>query len=280
MAFFEDLNGAFPILRTLFFLLFIFLFFQVAFAFLRKRLNKYAKTRKQKSNVAIFSRVLNYTLIVVLVLVAIFSYSGSWTGVGVGIGLLTAVLGFALQKPITGIAAWFLVVSKRLVSIGDRIMISNVKGNVKDITLTHILLEEVGMHGGEEVSGRIVIIPNNLLFENNLVNYSLQDDYVMAQVSTVINYESDLDRAIKLITDAVVEKTKPYIDILRPEPQIRVSFTPDGVEIKARAFVNFGNVNEVVSDITKEIYYKFKKEKNVEFAYPHREVIYKKKLMF
>lgn len=193
---------------------------------------------------------------------------------------MTAVLGFALQKPITGIAAWFLVVSKRLVSIGDRIMISNVKGNVKDITLTHILLEEVGMHGGEEVSGRIVIIPNNLLFENNLVNYSLQDDYVMAQVSTVINYESDLDRAIKLITDAVVEKTKPYIDILRPEPQIRVSFTPDGVEIKARAFVNFGNVNEVVSDITKEIYYKFKKEKNVEFAYPHREVIYKKKLMF
>jgi len=75
----------------------------------KTRLLQKAKGKKEKSNVKIFFRVAQYTLVSLLIIFAILSYTGSLTGIGITAGLLSAALGWALQRPITGVAAWLMV---------------------------------------------------------------------------------------------------------------------------------------------------------------------------
>src|SRR3989344_7772702 len=148
--------------------------FNLILRIVKKQMLKKAKSKKQISNIQIFTKVIDAIFIVLILLTAFFSYVGSWTGLGIFIGLLTAALGFALQKPITGIAAWLIIIIKRPFNVGDRIKIGNMRGEVYDITLTHLYLDEIGGDvDTEDYSGRNIIVPNHLLFENNIINYTL-----------------------------------------------------------------------------------------------------------
>ncbi len=73
-----------------------------------------------------------------------------------------------------------MVVTKRPFDIGDRIIIGDIKGDIVDINLSHIRMLEVGgLTEDEEVSARIVMVPNWMLFEKNIIDYTLDNDYVI-----------------------------------------------------------------------------------------------------
>ncbi|MAG48102.1 hypothetical protein CL617_05855 [archaeon] len=278
LDYFDFLGNVVPALRTIIVAVLVFVIFNFIFNRVKNSLLKIAKTKKQISNVEIFSRLLKYVLILIVVIFAIFSYSGSLTGLGIGIGLFSAALGWALQKPITGIAGWIMVVTKRPFEIGDRIIIGDVRGDVKDISLTHIYLREIGgIVQGEENSGRIIMVPNSKLFEQDITNYTLQDEYVLDQVSVTITYESNLDNAMKVILQATKRVLDKYVQGSKKEPYIRTFFRADGVDVRVRYFTPAHNLQEINSYITQEILKIIHKNKDVEIAYPHTEVIYREK---
>lgn len=244
---------------------------------LKKNLLKRATKKRHISNIEIFSKVLKYLIGLIILMIAIFSYAGSWTGLGLGVGLFSASIGWALQKPITGFAAWVMIVIRRPFDIGDRIVIENVRGDVIDITLTHIYLKEIGgIVPGEESSGRIIMVPNSILFEKYITNYTAKNEYVLDQVSVLITYESNLKKAMKLILVAAKKHTKDTIEKLGKEPYIRTYFDPNGIRVHARYLVKAKNLQKISSDITQEIYNRIAKAKDVRIAYPHTEVIIKK----
>jgi len=247
----------------------------------KKKMLKKAKSKKQVSNVKLFTRIANITITGFIILVSFFSYIGSWTGLGVVAGLLTAALGFALQRPITGVAAWIMVVLKKPFLVGDRIMIGDVKGDVYDITLTHVYLDEIGGDvGGDLISGRSVMIPNYLLFENNIINYTLIHNYILGEVATLITYESDLDKAIAISKRAAEKFSKEFAEKLKQDVVVRVKMEESGILLKTKFFAPADNMHEISSKITKEIYDLIKKEKNIEIAYPHMEIVLKDKKLF
>lgn len=240
---------------------------------LKRTLLAKAKSKKQISNIKIFTRMMNITFSVVIILFAIFSYTGSWTGFGVVAGLLTAALGFALQKPITGIAAWIMVIVKRPFNIGDRIKIGEIKGEVYDISLTHIYIDEVGgLINSEELSGRNIMVPNYLLFEQSIVNYTMINDYILGEVIIDITYESNLDKAIKIVEESTLTHVKEHVKSTNKEPKIRVSMDQTGIKIKSRFFAPVRAIQKITSEITKDVLYSFKKQKDIKFAstYPIR----------
>ncbi len=163
-GFFELASGfgttILPIVTTIIVIVIVYIIFSFLLGIVKKSLLKLAKTKKQVSNVEIFSTTIKYVFVALLVLIAIFSFSGDWAGLGLTLGLFSAAIGFALQKPITGIAAWIMVVTRRPFEIGDRIIIGKVKGDVRDISLTHITLKELGgLIQTEENSGRNIMVP-------------------------------------------------------------------------------------------------------------------------
>ncbi len=249
--------------------------------YIKRRWLEKAKSKKQISNIKIATRVLNYAAMACIIIFAIFSYAGSWSGLGLTVGLLSAALGWALQKPITGIAAWFMVVIKRPFEIGDRIVIGSIKGDVTDITLSHIYLKEIGgLIASEENSGRIILVPNSILFEQNIINYTAHDEYVLDQVVAGVTYESNLDRAIEICLQAAKKHTHAFSSHVKVQPYVRTYFLPSSIGVHVRYFAPATQLQEVSSDITKEIYEQIRKRKDVEIAYPHTEVVFKKGTRF
>ncbi len=277
----NQLLGSFRVFFTLLMVLTLIVTFGFVLGVIKRYMLKRAKSKRQISNIKIFSRILNITFVILILFVAFFSYIGSWTGLGIFAGLLTAALGFALQKPITGIAAWLMVVIKRPFSIGDRIIIGNVKGEVYDISLTHIYLDEVGgAIDTEDYSGRNILVPNYLLFEQNIINYTLMDDYVLGEVLVDVTYESNLDKAIKIAHDSALKIVKNFSKEINKEPKVRVKMNPSSMTLKVRFFAPIKNMSEIKSEITREIFTRIKKEKDVEIAYPHTEIIFQDKKRF
>lgn len=263
-----------PILKILIAVGLIIVSFNLSLSFLKKKLLRNAKSKKQLSNIKILFKIINVTFFLVVVFLAFFYSVGSWTGLGIMAGLVTAGLSFALQKPITSVAAWIMVVLKRPFSIGDRIMIGNVKGDVYDISLTHVYIDEVGGDvKSEEFSGRNVMVPNHLLFENNIVNYTLMNDFVLSEVVVNVTFEGNLDKAIELVRKAAEKHLKEYIKETKKEPKIRVELKDSGIDLKIRFYAPIKYITKIKSDISKEIYDMVKKQKDVNLAYPHTEMI-------
>ncbi len=262
------------IFRTL---IFSFLFYFI-FVFLSKKLKrkilKRVEGKKHKSNVKIFFQALNYLILGLTVLFAVLSFVGSFTGIGIAAGLLTASLGWALQRPITGFAAWIMIVLKRPFEIGDRIIVAGIKGDVIDISLTHLHVGEIGgTINSEESSGRVILIPNSRLFEENIVNYTLTSEEILDLVHFVITFDSDVSEVEKIAIEAAKKVKEKYGIAKNSHPYIREFFNVNGIQIQLRYYTDTLKREEISSQITKLLIEEIKKSEKIRFAYPHTEVI-------
>ena len=259
-----------------------FVGFSVAFivikAFIHRALIKRVRTKRMKHNVIVFNNLLTYLFFILAIVTIFFYFTGNSLAVGLTAGFLTAALGWALQRPITGMAAWIMVVVKKPFRIGDRILIGSTKGDVIDITLTHIYLKEIGgTINSEEISGRIVMIPNSVMFEQNIINYTVQDDYILDDVGVLITYESNLDKAMQICEKAAKKVMKDFLGKTSKDPYVRIQFQSSGIDMKTRYYVHASERIKISSDLTREIFKAFEKEKDIEIAYPHTEVVLRNK---
>ena len=185
--------------------------FIVILKYVKKRLLKKVKTKKQITNVSVFIDLLKFLFVFFIIIIFLFTYYGNFSDLGFIAGLFSVALGLALQKPISSVVAWLILTTRRPFDIGDRILISNMKGDITDITLTHIFLEEVGgTTEGEEKSRRIIMIPTSSIFEKEIINYTHQDEYILDEILISITYESNLDSAENLAIASVDKIMKTY----------------------------------------------------------------------
>jgi small-conductance mechanosensitive channel len=275
-GFIPDLNVAFifSTLKALIFVIALIIFFNVLLTKIEKNLLQRVNTKRQISNIEIITKIFKYLFTLVIIISALLSFLGEWASLGIFVGLTTAALGFALQKPITGMAAWVMLVTKRPFEIGDRVVIGNVKGDVIDITLTHIHINEVGgTILGEDNSGRTLMIPNSVVFEQNIINYTLTHDYILGEVIVTVTYESDLDKAIEICYDSAQKQGRDVIALLKKDPYVRTFFQPSGIDVHVRYFAPARRYQEFASNITKEVFERIMDLDDVEIAYPHTEII-------
>lgn len=259
-----------------------FIVFLLILKLIKRRLLKNVRRKKQKSNVIVFLDLLKYIFAFFLIIIIFSAYYDKWGELGFIAGLLTVALGWALQKPISGVVAWLIIVTRRPFFIGDRIIISGIKGDISNLTLTHIYLDEVGgTILGEEKSRRTIMVPNSIIFEEEVVNYTHADNYILDEVTTAITYESDLEKAEKLILKSVEKIMKPlwekFPKRIEKNLHIRLKFKDSGIDVTVRYNSIAKERNKISTDITREIFNSIRKNKDVEIAYPHTEVVFREK---
>jgi len=99
-------------------------------------------------------RIVGYTLGALFVI----SILASSNTLGISVGAIAGVvIAFATQNIASSVLAAILIVSTRMVRVGEEITINSIKGMVADIGLTHTVLSV-----GEDV----VFVPNSLLVAN------------------------------------------------------------------------------------------------------------------
>ncbi|MFW6148722.1 MAG: mechanosensitive ion channel domain-containing protein [Atribacterota bacterium] len=217
-----------------------------------------------------------------MIIIIISTHYGTWGELGFIAGLLTVALGWALQKPISGVVAWLILITRRPIHIGDRVIMSGIKGDITNITLTHIFLDEVGgTIEGEEKSGRTIMLPTSIIFEEEIINYTHRDDYILDEVVTSITYESNLNRAEQLIMKSVEKIMKPiwegFPKRIPTDSHTRLSFKGSGVDVTVGYYSLAKKRNQIATNIIREIWNQIRRAVDVEIAYPHTEVLFRKK---
>lgn len=263
-------------------LIIVFIVFISVYKPVKKTLLKKAKTKRQRANVLIFLKIIKYTFVFIVVVATISIWFGSWAQLPLIIGFLSVAMGLALQRPIVSILSWAVMITRRPFTIGDRIIVDGLKGDVKDITIMHTYLDEIGgTIEGEEYSGREIVIPNSFLFEKHIINYTAKDEYILDEIKTSITYESNLKKAERIILRATSKVMEPIWETspkrMVKEPHIRLRFQDSGVEVVVRYITLATRRNEIATAITREIFNEVRRAKDVEFAYPHTEVLLREK---
>jgi small-conductance mechanosensitive channel len=274
----ESLAPYMGLLNLVIVMIISFIIFSIFLQLIKRYLLKRVRRKKQITNIITFLDLLKFLFILFLIIVAVSAYHGNWGEIGFIAGLLTIAVGWALQKPISGVVAWLIIISRRPFKIGDRVIISNVKGEISNISMTHIFFDEVGgTILGEEKSGRTVMIPTSIIFEQEVVNYTHRDNYILDEVTTAITYESKLDKAEKIILFAVEITMSPmwekFPKRIEKKPHIRLKMKDSGIDVTVRYNTFADRRNAISTDIIREILRQISKTKDVEIAYPHTQIL-------
>jgi len=269
VKYFEGHRGSFYAILTL---LALFLIYKLLTRLLRRYM---ASGAHKPENIKHFLMLWRYAWLGTGLILLVISFSGSLVGLGISAAFLGMILGWSLQAPVTGIAAWLMIILKRPFRIGDRIIIAGITGDVVDINLTHVILNQVGgTIGGEEKSGRGVLIPNATLFQQVIYNYTMETNHILDEVPVMVTFDSDEKEAERILIEAAREVTGEIIDETKQEPFCRFELTDWGVRIRLRYQATAMARQQISSDIVRIVFRKFTDSDRIRFCYPHTEIIY------
>jgi len=196
-------------------------------------------------------------------------------------GMITAGLAFALQRVVTAVAGYIVILRGKTFSVGDRIVMGGVRGDVIELRFTQTVIMEMGQAPGEQsdapsiwvrgrqYTGRIVCVSNALVFDQPIYNYTRQFPYVWEEMIIPVKFGSKRDEAERIIREAadrntvdiqrlseeaLVEMERRYF-MKRTElkPQVYWKLTDNWLEMSVRFIVEESGIRQVKDRMSREI---------------------------
>jgi small-conductance mechanosensitive channel len=216
------------------------------------------------------------TIVTFLVLVAVTVIAAIYVPqVAIYVPIIALGLALALQKYTASFIAFFVISFTRIFELGDRIRIGNVKGDVRHVGLIHMILEEVGEDEklGGELTGRLLYVPNLIILDQPVLNYSKSDlpqfatitsDYIFDEVRIPITTDSSVEKASDLLENIIKKQDEPYVMEARKmftkgypkfleeassSPRVLVHIEPQRIWIKGKFVAPLRGRNDLRSNI-------------------------------
>jgi small-conductance mechanosensitive channel len=226
---------------------------------------------------------INLATAVVAALGLISIWFDSGLHAAAALGVLTAALAFALQKAVTSIAGYFLILRGDIFSIGDRIVMGGVRGDVIGLGFLRTTILEMGQPSGDDdasvpmwiqarqYTGRVVTVTNGAVFDEPVYNYSRDFPFIWEELHVPIKYDADRELAERLLLEAVrkhaVKRSDLGADVLHGlrrryfvpaeevslEPEVFYRLTSSWVEMAVRFVVPTHDIRRVKSDISRDV---------------------------
>jgi len=200
-------------------------------------------------------------------------------------GLITAGLAIALKDLVTSLAGWLFLLWRRPFVVGDRIQIGNYRGDVIDIRVFKFSLIEIGNWvDAEQSTGRIVHVPNHLIFTDPLANYSQGFPYIWHEIPVLITFESNWVKAKKILFEIaqtsshqfseaaakrIKEASKKFMVFYTTlTPTVYTTVKDSGVLLTIRYMTEPRKRRGSEQEIWEAILTRFGKCNDIDFAYP------------
>ncbi len=147
-------------------------------------------------------KVLNYTLGLLVLLVLLRLWLGGFTGLAASIGIISAGLAVALHEPLANLAGWVFLTIRRPFVVGDRVQVGDHAGDVIDVRLFAFSLVEIGNWvAADQSTGRILHIPNGVVFRETIANYTQGFNFIWHEMPVTVTFESNWRKAKDLLTE-------------------------------------------------------------------------------
>jgi small-conductance mechanosensitive channel len=196
-------------------------------------------------------------------------------------GLLSAGLAFALQKVVTSFAGYFLILRGNNFTVGDRIVMGGVRGNVIALGFFQTTIMEMGEPASvqaaepamwvksRQFTGRIVTVANSRIFDDPVYNYTRDFPFIWEEVTLPVTYRDDRERAEQILLAAAKRhaadpkqlapgalehlQRKYDVSVHDFEPRVYWRLTDNWLEMTVRLLVPDSGTRHIKDAMSREI---------------------------
>jgi small-conductance mechanosensitive channel len=230
---------------------------------------RYVQDVRRRRQFLILRRfVIGFLMSVVIILGFVSEFSSLATFAG----FATAGIAVALQAVLLSMAAYFFLIGRYGVRVGDRISVSGVTGDVIDIGLVRLYLMELAGNGVDFYpTGRVAVFSNSVLFQPTTPmykqipgtefawhevaiplapggNHKLAQDKVMAAVSSIFaKYRAVIERQYNNIERRI------DIQLKAPSPEAKLRLQESGLELEVRYPVDIRTASDIDDQVTASV---------------------------
>jgi small-conductance mechanosensitive channel len=212
------------------------------------------------------------------------------------IGLASAGLAIAAQKAVTAFAGYLVIMRGSTFTVGDRIKMGGVQGDVIAMGFLQTRIMEMGQPNevneqeapgmwvrARQFSGRIVTVTNDKIFEEPVYNFSQEFRFIWEELHIPVPYRADRARAERILLEAVRNATrdsqadsdaarrrieKKYgVTLDAHDPRVYWTLTDNWLEMSVRFVVPDHGIREIKDQINRTILREFD-EAGLEIASP------------
>lgn len=145
-------------------------------------------------------KLINAIGAVVSILIVTVVFSNKLGNVTVAFGVAGAGIAFALQEVIASIAGWVAVSFGNFYSVGDRVQLGGIIGDVIDVGVLRTTIMETGQWVKADLyNGRIVRVANSFVFKEPVFNYSGDFPFLWDEITVPVKYGSDYKQAREIM---------------------------------------------------------------------------------
>jgi small-conductance mechanosensitive channel len=231
----------------------------------RRGTMRYVQDLRRRRQVLLMRRIVVGCAVALVLVLGFVTEFGSLATFA---GFSAAGIAVAMQSVILSMVAYFFLVGRWGVRVGDRVTVSGVTGEVADVGLFRLYLMELGP--ALQPTGRMVVFPNSVFFQPAAMFKQLPGiDYVWRSITLRLAETADYAQVERRLLDAVESIYGEYretverqhrtvqaslgVHTVAPRPESRVRFLDSGLEITIRYPVEIGRAAEIDDRITREV---------------------------
>jgi len=185
-------------------LLILILGFIIAAFYKRKIMNLATKEKLSYSSAKMISSAGYYALVFITLLVALNSIGLDLSNLGLIAGALSIGIGFGLQTVVSNLAAGIILMFERTIRIGDYIEVTDtIRGTVSDMKMRSTTVTT-----NDNID---VIIPNSSFIQNNVINWTLENDIRRIHIPFSVAYGTPNEKVEEVILEELKHSNINYV---------------------------------------------------------------------
>lgn len=205
-------------------------------------------------------------------LVFILGFVSEFSALATFAGFITAGLAVGLQTILLSVAAYFFLIGRSGIRVGDRISIAGVTGDVVDVGIVRFYLLELAGTGIDlQPTGRIVAFSNSVLFQatSPMFRQVPGTDYTWHEIAISLNPTGNhkiVEQSMMEVIQGVYKKYQPTLDRQQStierrfeipfaplKPRAQLQLTDTGLEAVVRYPVSLRDNIEADDEITRRL---------------------------
>ncbi len=221
-----------------------------------------ARGLSTEGSVGVATRLLHYLLLVIGIAVALQTAGIKLTALFAAGAIFAVGLGFAMQNTAQNFVSGVILLVEQSIKPGDVIAL---EGEVVRVDAMGIRATRVRTRDGERL-----IVPNSLLVQSTVKNFTLVDALFRVRVVVGVSYSSDL-RRVRQTLERIAEEVD-FRDASMTPQVLLAEFGSSSVDYEVAVFTNdpwFARVNS--SKLREAIWWAFQ-EQEIVIAFPQVDV--------
>ena len=170
-------------------------------------------------------------------------------------------IGFGIQHIVNNFVSGLVILFERPVKIGDFIEVDGILGTVTDINTRSSKITT-----NDQIT---IVVPNSLLTENNLINWSY-NKYTRINIPVSVSYSTDLEQARNILLAVALRNPlvlrKPYPEVFCEE------FGDNGVSLTLLIWIKQQHKYRIVKSQINFSIFKAFGEAGIQIPYPQRDL--------